>query len=318
MDNILCHIVILNSNEKKKILNNKKFNKLEFIDLDKINQEIFNEDKIIKLYKKYQNMKTKKNDNYKEIDKKITKIWEDEFLNRIEQNLTNKKKTILLGQIHHYRLINKKINLPIINKFILKEDLRKNTQLIIKHNLDKNYNDIISGRYLIENLDYKNIKKKLQNIYNSYIKDNYIEKSCNQINKIIELYLEKKIKGTGLWISLKDEYKINSKIHPNKNHKIFAYNDPVYAIVSSIKFNSNDLNKSFHNNKVKLKIFNEDKCYKKLQTKRFIYLVDKHNFIPHEKGKNIKYFSQIPVKILDKEKIDNVYKKFQNLNIIID
>ena len=38
MDNILCHIVILNSNEKKKILNNKKFNKIEFIDLDKIKQ----------------------------------------------------------------------------------------------------------------------------------------------------------------------------------------------------------------------------------------------------------------------------------------
>lgn len=315
MENILCHIVILNSNLKKKILNNKKFEKIEFIDLDNINQEIFNQEKIINLYKKYQNMKSKKNDNYKSIDKKITNLWETTFLDKIEQNLTNKKKTVLIGQIHHYRLINKKINLPVTNKFILKEDLKKNTQQIIKKNLDDNYQRIIKGAYLIENLDYQFVKKKIRNIYDSYVKDNYIEKNINQINKILELSQEKKISGTGLWVSLKDDYKVNSKIHPVKK-KIFAYNDPVYAIISSIRFKENELDKSFDGKKVKLKIFDENICKKKLKTKRYIYFVDKHNFIPHEKGKNLKYFSQVPVKILDREKIENVLTKFKELNIL--
>ena len=316
MENILCHIVILNSNLKKKILNNNKFEKIEFIDLDKINHEIFNQEKIINLYKKYQNMKSKKNDNYKDIDKKITSLWESSFLDRIEQNITNKKKTVLIGQIHHYRLINKKINLPVTNKFILKEDLKKNTQQIIKNNLDKNYKDIIRGAYLVENLDYQFIKKKLKNIYESYLKDNYIEKNITQINKILELSIDKKIEGTGLWISLKDEYKVNSKIHPVKKNKIFAYKDPVYAIVSSIRFKDDEMDKSFDGKKVKLKIFNENVCKKKMKTKRFIYLVEKQNFIPHEKGKNLKYFSQVPVKVLDREKIDNVFTKFKELDII--
>jgi len=45
---------------------------------------------------------------------------------------------------------------------------------------------------------------------------------------------------------------------------------------------------------------------KKLNAKRFLYLVDPNTFIPHENGNNQKFFSQLPVKILAKEKIDNV------------
>ena len=45
----------------------------------------------------------------------------------------------------------------------------------------------------------------------------------------------------------------------------------------------------------------------KLKTKRFLYLVDKNTFIPHEKGGNQKFFSQSPVIILQKEKIKSVY-----------
>ena len=44
------------------------------------------------------------------------------------------------------------------------------------------------------------------------------------------------------------------------------------------------------------------KC-KKLGTKRYLYLVDKNNFIPSEKGNNLKYFSQSPAKILEKEEL---------------
>ena len=46
---------------------------------------------------------------------------------------------------------------------------------------------------------------------------------------------------------------------------------------------------------------------KKLKTRRFLYLVETKTFIPHENGNNQKFFSQLPVKILAKERIDNVY-----------
>ena len=53
-----------------------------------------------------------------------------------------------------------------------------------------------------------------------------------------------------------------------------------------------------------------------LKVKRFLYLVDPDTFIPHEKGNNIKYFSQVPTMIMDKEKISNVYKKLKDVGIL--
>ena len=53
-----------------------------------------------------------------------------------------------------------------------------------------------------------------------------------------------------------------------------------------------------------------------METKRYLYLIEKKGFIPFEKGKNIKFFSQSPAKILDKEVISNVYQKFKELQLI--
>jgi hypothetical protein len=46
----------------------------------------------------------------------------------------------------------------------------------------------------------------------------------------------------------------------------------------------------------------------KLKSGRYLYLVGKESFIPHEKGANKKFFSQNPVTVLQKEKISNVYE----------
>tara|TARA_B110000908_G_C10264101_1_gene461982 strand:- start:1874 stop:2806 length:933 start_codon:yes stop_codon:yes gene_type:complete len=309
--NILFHLVIIDQDIKKKIINIIKA-KYNIIDLDKINEHVLNMDNFQKNYKKYLNFKDNKNDNFKEIDKKLTNIWETSFKEIVEQSIPQKKKIVLVGMCHHYRLISKKIDFNT-NKFIIIGDIKDTTKNIIKKNLDNNYNKIISGAYLLENIDYNIIKKKIKLIIDSYVKSNYLEKSEEEIINIINLSNET-ITSNGLWICMKDEYKLGSLIHPIKDY-IYSYMDPVYAIVESIKFN-NELEKFYKDNKVSLKIKNMNKCKKKLCTKRYLYLVDKHNFIPSEKGDNLKYFSQSPAKILDKEELKNVFNKFKELNLI--
>lgn len=199
------------------------------------------------------------------------------------------------------------------NKFIIIGNVKSTAKNIVKMNLDYNYKNIISGAYLLENIDYHLIKKKLYNIIESYKKSDYLEKSVEEIETIISLSKDK-IKSNGLWISMKDDYKVGSMIHPTSDY-IYTYLDPVYSILSSIRFN-NELEKSFSNDIVNIKIHDYKTCKKKLNTKRYLYLVDKNNFIPFEKGKNLKFFSQSPAKVLDKEEIPNVYSKFKSLKLI--
>lgn len=309
--NILFHLVILDPYIKKTI-KKEISSKYTVIDLDNINEHVINLDIFQKNYKKYLTFKDKKNDNFKEVDKKLTKIWEDNFNIMISENLPEKKKVVLIGMCHHYRLMSKKIEFNT-NKFIIIGDIRKTTKNIVKMNLDINYKNIISGAYLLENIDYHMIKKKLHNIIESYKKSNYLEKTIEEIYTIINLSKEK-IKSNGLWISMKDDYKVGSLIHPTSDY-IYTYLDPIYSILSSIKFN-NELEKSFNNNMVNVRIKDYKECKKKLNTKRHLYLVDKNNFIPFEKGKNLKFFTQSPVKILDKEVIPNVYQKFKEIKLI--
>ena len=309
--NILFHVVILDPLIKETITNIIK-NKYHIVDLDNINEQVINMDIFQKNFKKYLNFKEKKNENFKEINKKLTIIWESEFKKLVNENLPEKKKVILLGTCHHYRLMSKKIVFDT-NKFIISGDIKLTTKNIVKKNIDNNYNKIIAGAYLLDNIDYTLIKKKLNLIIASYIKSNYLEKTEEEIITIINLSQEK-IKSTGLWISMKDDYKINSNIHPIKEY-IYSYIDPVYSLISSINF-KNEIEQFYNNKQVSLKIKDFKKCKKKLNTKRYLYLVDKKNFIPFEKGKNIKFFTQNSVKILKKEEIKNVYKKFHELGLI--
>jgi cellulose biosynthesis protein BcsQ len=105
---------------------------------------------------------------------------------------------------------------------------------------------------------------------------------------------------------LKDPYNLGSKIHPKKNDKILAYIDPNLALLGSFNFDKEELSKNYNGKEIKIKEL-KAQALDKLKTRRFLYLVDKNSFIPHEKGANQKFFSQNPVTILQKEKINSVY-----------
>ena len=306
--NVICHIISFNPITNEKIFNISNDN-LEIINLDNINKQIINDEKMSNYFKKYELLKENKNSNFKQIEKKMNDYWEETFYQMINDSISNKKRTILLGQIHHYKS-KKKLKLNIPNKILIQEDIKNTVQNIIRNNLENHKKDIISGVYNLDNIDYNYLKKKITDLIDFYRKDNYDFKTLEDTLTMINLIDNNKNK---LWIAMKQEYNENSFIHPNKG-KIYAYIDPIWAVLSSINF-EDEIEKSF-SEKVKIKINDSDIAFQKMKVKRYVYLVDKKDFLPYEKGKKMKYYSQNQVKILEKEKIDNVFSKFKELNII--
>tara|TARA_Y100000389_G_scaffold203575_1_gene252415 strand:- start:371 stop:1327 length:957 start_codon:yes stop_codon:yes gene_type:complete len=311
---ILCHIVGLSPLQKNKLKNDYKYKKYHFIDLDELNQEIFDNIELKKMFKQYQYFKNNKNEKYKEIDKKMSNFWEKNLINLIENNFLPKKKTIIIGNNSHFRNLSKKIQIPTNNRFFI-EFIKDDIKLIIKHNLEKNKKNIINGTYPLNNIDYEYLLKTKSKLQESFKNNGYIIKNFIDIEKILELLLQRDDSIEGLWISLNEPYNVSTRIHPKKNDKLFAYTEPVHALLGSFSWNSNEVEKISKGKDIKL-IEKKNNALDLLKVKRFLYMVDPDTFIPHEKGNNIKYFSQVPTMIMDKEKISNVYKKLKDVGIL--
>jgi len=308
---IICHIVGLNPSDKQKIEEMcSKVKKYNLIDLDQINNKILNSDEMTKLFKNYSKLKNNKNDKFKDIDKKMTKYWEDNMIKKVYDLIPAKKKTILIGNNHHYRLLSKKVNFLVSNKFIIDSNFKEEVKKKIKHNLITHQNDIINGIFPVEFLDYKQQVKKRQLFEDNYIKTGYTKIKINDLINILENNISNKIKGKGLWISLQQPYNIGSKIYSNKE-PIYAYVDPVLALLGSFK--NRDLNYSFQSEKV---VSIDKNNLKMLKKPRYLYFVSKENFILAEPNNNHKFITQNSVSIIEKEKIKNVHDKLVNLNLL--
>ena len=304
-NNLTCHIVGLNPIYKKELieeLNKKVFNP---IDLDDINQEIINDNEMDKMYKQYQKFKDTKNDKFKEIDKKMSFYWENKFLELLNEKVKIDKKNILIGQSTHYKYLKKRINLNTPNKFIIQAD-KNDIKKLIQYNLETFKDDIIDGKFPLEYLDLNFLSKKRDTLLQVYHKIGYLEKDFKQLKIILNLLETKIIDIPGLWLAKKEPYNIGSKIHPKKNDKLLAYIDPTMALIASFNFDKDKLIKKYNGKEIKIKEL-KPQALDKLKSCRFLYLVGKESFIPHEKGANKKFFSQNPVTILQKEKIENVY-----------
>ena len=310
--NVICHIVGLNPLSKKLFINKLDNKKFEFIDLDNINDEIFKNPDMDKMFKKYQSLKKSKNEKYKDLEKKMTEFWEKNFINLIENNIPGKKKAILIGNNNHYRQLSKKITLPTTNKFIIKSNDKQDIRELIEYNLKTHKRDIINGCFPINYLSFDYLMKRKKIVEESYLKCGYLEKTVPQMIQILKLLGDKKIKGEGLFISLREQYNNNTKIFPKKNGKVFAYSEPVLALLGSFKFKDDELVKDYDENRVKI-VEKKKNILNKMKKKRYLYLVEKDTFIPHEKGKNVKFFSQAPVLILDSEEIKNVYTMMKEI-----
>ncbi len=308
---LTCHIVGLDPLSKKEMfefLNKKIFNP---IDLDEINKEIIENKEMDTMFKHYEKLKENKNDKFKEIDKKMTLYWENTFLELLSNNIKKDKKNILIGQTNHYKNINKKINLNTSNKFYIIDNDNQDIKKHIQYNIDTHRDEIIDGTFPTEYINFEFLLKKKQLLNQMYKKNGYLEKTFDQVTTILTLLESKIIDITGLWIAMSESYNLGSKIHPKKNGKIMAYVDPNLALLGSFNFTKEELKKKFNGKEIKIKEL-KAQSLDKLKTKRFLYLVEKEPFIPHEKGANQKFFSQVPVIILEKEKINNVYEYIVN------
>ena len=313
MNNILCHIIGLNPKNKKDFLKSIDEQKINIIDLEQLNKDIVKDNDMLKYFKQYTNFKNQKKNKYKDIEKKMIEYWKIYMSKNIDDNICGKKKSIVIGYNTYFKNMSKKININTNNKFLI-ETNKYDIRSIIENNLQNHHNDIVKGIYPLENIDYNLISKNKIKLEEVYKKEGYLIKDFNNILKILELLNNKQLKYDGLWLSLKQPYNIKSKIHPKKNDKIFAYIEPIHALLSSFTWDDNELVKSYKGNDIKL-IQKKADCLNKLKQKRFLYFVDPETFIPHEKGNNIKFFSQVPVTIKEKEEISNVYNKFQTLGM---
>lgn len=308
---IVCHIVGITNAMKIEFIEKIKKLNYNIIDIDDYTNIILNSDQMTNLFKQYQGFKDAKNDKYKDIDKKMTIYWETKLEDMILENISSTEKNILIGYCHHYKNINKRLNVKAKNKFLV-EITKKDVRDIIKFNLNKFKKEIISGAYPINNIDFDTIYNNRIKIDSIYAKGGYIQKTLDGIYMILSLS-KTHIKGDGLWIASTIPYNDKSLIHPYKSDKIFAFTDITMALLNSFNFSDDEIEKVYEGDTVRI-IPKKDGVMEKLNDKRYLYLVEKDNFIPHEKGNMIKYFSQSPVVVIKGTKIRNVYNEYFNVS----
>jgi len=310
---IICHIIGLNPNDKLEIKDLcDNITKYNMIDLDQVNNDILNDEYMNKLFKTYSKFKKNKNDKFKDVDKKMTKYWEDNMIKKVYDLIAGKKKTILIGKNHHYRLLSKKINFSVSNKFIIDNNIKEEVRTRIKYNLVTHHDEIVNGKFPIDLLNYNQQMKKRELFNDSYIKLGYTKIKLENLMEILNMHSKKKIKGGGLWLSLQEPYNIGSKIYPNKE-PIYAFVDPVLSLIGSFNFKEEDIDYNFNKDKV-ISLNNIDS--NKMKKGRYLYYVSKEDFILTDIENQHKYSTHNPVLVLEKEKINNVYNKLVDLELL--
>lgn len=304
MSNLSCHIIGLNPYLKNDITTNLNIRFFNIIDLDTVNQDILHDENMDKMYFQYQKLKDDKNDKFKEVDKRMTEYWQSNFITKIEKQVKQNKTNILIGQNCHYKSLTKRVPIESTNKFIVscnEDDIKE----WIKYNLETYKDDIVNGTFPLDYINHDFLTKKRQSLETTYKKLGYIEKSYDQLKTILQLMEETK-NNNKMWIGMKEPYNVGSLIHPIVNNKVIAFTDPTLALLSSINFNKDEIITNFNGTELKLKEL-KPKGLNKLKTRRYLYLVESKSFAPHESGSKVKFFSQLPVKILSKERINNVH-----------
>ena len=307
MSKLSCHVIGMNPYSKKEFMeefNNKIFN---IIDLDSINQEIRDDPELDRLYGQFMKLKNDKNDKWKEVDKRMSSFWEQSFVDKVEKKIIQKRVNIFIGMNNNYKGLAKRVPIECTNKFIVKVDPKKEVEQIIRYNLNTYKDDIIGGNFPLERINHEFLLKKRANIEATYKKLGYIEKTKNEIKDILSM-VEKSDTKDSMWVAMKEPYNVGSLIHPKENiGKIVGYIDSNMALLGSINFVGDEVKINKGRETINIKEV-KSKGLNKMKTKRFLYLVETNSFMPDTMEH--KYFSQLPVRILAKEKVDSVYDHF--------
>ena len=284
MNNVICHIVGLDKFSKELIINNfKNSTQINILDLDILNESIFNNnEKIIELDNKINNLEIEKKEkkfskNEKEklsfYKKKLQKLWKEEFKNILDDNINKiRTKILYIGNSNLYNNI--KIIYPIKSKlkYIVKINYQKHTEKIIKNNLENYQNDIIEGNFPLEYISKNYLIKKRKQFESTYETKGY---SLHTIDQIIFTIKSNLTKHNNLNIPITLYYAstdiCKNKIYPNKGNSLYAYSDEAMAIISILQ--SSFLIKN------EIKLHKDD--LEIIKDKVFLYKISGNNFIKY-------------------------------------
>lgn len=316
--NVVCHIAGID--QKLKDLIGKKYgNNPEIIidDLDILNQEIKDNEKMNYLFNQWTKFKEKNNDKFKTIEKEMDRLWQNLFQDHIMDKINNNrnKRIVFYGDNNHYKHLSKKIDLPTTSRFYLKVDDKEHCHDLVKDYLLKFQDDIILGTFPLSFLDHSFIINRRKRISKYFHNWGYDLKNYDEIMDFLDLTInQKKMESLDyLYYASKMPYYIGSNIHPEKDKTIFAFSNPWEALEQLISTKI----------KVKLEIeegkpiFKELKKgeFNKLKFKGYLYQLDKKTFIPNGKKNLNKFKSNLPAKIFRKDKFYNLKSISNKYNI---
>ena len=318
MDNVICHIVGVNSDIKGKLINfltSKKIN-INVIDLDLITDKINQTKEMSEFYKELDELseKAKLKTNLKrnkEIEKNMINFWKTKFQEDLDIEVKKyNNKIILIGLSTYFK--NHRINVKIDSKlkFFVRVNLTLHAQNIIENNLNNYRNEIISGNFPLNLLDLDHLIQKREILLNIYKKFGYQLKSLNSIIEILASNISFDM-STVKDIYVATNKKFIKKIDLDESSGV-GYTIPWLAIVSSL--DNKNISKGFKKNKAFIK-FNKNENKKILENDCYLYKVNSDGFYHNKNGKGIKFRASNSFKIDKSYYIDDI-KKYLNDNDI--
>jgi len=331
---ILCHIVGLNEETQQEFYDMIKNyqNKLIIIDINKISEQIINDNIMNTLYDKYidylekfkdkktnHNLKTK----YQEMERKMTIYWKtklDYNIQKIvEKNKNSDKKIIVIGKNIHYKNNRIRVNIDAILKYFIKIDPEINATKCITYYLDHNRENIINGEFPLKFLDKNNLITQRTLLQNTFIKLGYVSKSLQHIVKQICLNIDNQDNFNDvkhLYVGTQLKLEPSKKINTFENGQIIAYSHAWLALTSIPNDRQNKVIRGF-DNKINMPYMKEQvkNGFDIFNIEGYLYEVDKSDFTYHGNGGIYKFTTTKPVKILKRTFYPNIKEQLDNLPI---
>lgn len=290
----MCHIVGLDEFSKNLIIKNfNSSNQINILDLDKINDELFNnnqnivslDQKLNELQNHKKNKKLSKNDKEKLnfYKKKLNKLWKEEFNIILNDNIANiQTKIILIGNSNIYNNLRFMTNIKSKLKYIVKINYDNHAEAIIEENLNNFNREIIQGNFPLDYISKKYLIKKRKLFENIYESKGYTLQTIDQIIFTIKSNLTKHDNlniPINLFYASTDLCK--NKIFPEKGNSLYAYSDDAIAVLSILQ------SSILVNNEIKI----HENDLKIINSKIFLYKISGNNFIKYDGLQSKTYIS---------------------------
>jgi hypothetical protein len=304
---LIFHISGITDLYKEQLMNRlKNLNKFLIFNLDDETEKIY---KLTEIQIKLKDINEVKTTTRKKLESEVNDIWVikiNEYIKKLIKDTETKNcfGIIFIGNIINMKYMKNKVIIPCYQKFFLEVNFEHNAKEIIKYNLKKHHDDIVSGVFPLNyiNLDFlMNTREQLQYAYGK------LGYNVSTIDKIV-YYFQNGIhekKPELLYVVLSDKYEkvINLK------KKIYGFSEDWIALSSM----ASGIDRGYDDGLPYIK--EKDKgAFKSLEVECFIYVVSSTNFLSVQNSK-MKFVTDRPIKIIKSMEIQNILNKLKELKI---